>query len=128
MKQLFPLLLISTALFFSLFSFTFPNETLVKPPFACKVFVPNAFSPNEDGRNDTFLPIPNCVVNDYNLKVFNRWGKLVFESDAVEQGWDGKVNGDLMQPDVFVYVIKFAYAEDEQQKEEVLSGDVALLR
>lgn len=125
MKQIFPLLLIITSI-----SLSFTNPTLLSDDSfcACKVFVPNAFSPNEDGRNDTFLPFPNCVVADFDMKVFNRWGKLVFESSTADKGWDGKVNGTLLQPDVFVYVIKFTYAEDDQQKEEILSGDVTLLR
>lgn len=127
MKKYYPLLLLGVALSLPFFNLN-ATVTTCDPGCACKVFVPNAFSPNEDGRNDTFLPYANCVVTNYNLKIFNRWGKLVFESDAIDKGWDGKANGEQVQPDVFVYIITFSYAEDEAQKEEILSGDVALLR
>ena len=125
MKKYYPLLLLLSGFFFN---FSFPFSTATEASFVCNVYVPNAFSPNDDGRNDQFLPYPNCAIGDYNMKVFNRWGKLVFETDSIDKGWDGKVKGELMQPDVFVYIITFTYAEDDQQKEEILSGDVSLVR
>ena len=117
MKKYYPLMLLVISTFFS---FTFSSSTEPELSCACDIYIPNAFSPNDDGRNDQFLPYPNCVIGEYNMKIFNRWGKLVFESDDIDKGWDGKANGELLLSDVFVYIIKFTYAEDDQQKEEIL--------
>lgn len=51
-------------------------------------FLPNAFSPNGDGHNDIFRPRNNCI-KDIDMKIFNRWGNLVFETTDLTQGWDG---------------------------------------
>lgn len=78
----------------------------VEPEFT--IFIPNAFSPNDDGLNDVFKP-KGIGVEDYELKIFNRWGKLVFESNNIEVGWDGYVGngGKTKAPqDVYVYIIK----------------------
>ena len=55
----------------------------------CTVYVPNAFTPNGNSRNDLFQPVYDCDFSDYKLKIFNRWGQLVFETDDSTIGWDG---------------------------------------
>ncbi|NJL76503.1 MAG: T9SS type B sorting domain-containing protein, partial [Saprospiraceae bacterium] len=57
----------------------------------CEMYVPNAFSPNLDNQNDVFLPFPSCVMNNYLLQIFDRWGTLVFASTDPSIGWDGIV-------------------------------------
>lgn len=95
-------------------------------------FIPNAFSPNEDGENETFRIYPaSDVTKIHTFQVFNRWGQLVFVAndflpiDAETHAWDGKVKGRAVKPDVFVY-----YIEIETEKGEVFiqRGDVTLLR
>ncbi|HEY4799667.1 MAG TPA: gliding motility-associated C-terminal domain-containing protein, partial [Bacteroidia bacterium] len=51
-------------------------------------FLPNAFSPNGDGHNDIFRPRNNCI-KDMDMKIYNRWGNLVYETTDITQGWDG---------------------------------------
>ena len=51
-------------------------------------YVPNSFSPNNDGNNDVFKAIGNDV-SQFELRIFNRWGELVFESKNIDKGWDG---------------------------------------
>jgi len=58
---------------------------------ACPVYtLPNVFSPNGDGINDLFHPFPYTSVSEINLKIFDRWGKMVFETKEPDINWDGK--------------------------------------
>src|SRR6185369_12401213 len=52
----------------------------------CSVYLPSAFTPNHDGRNEFFQPVYYCDVQDYNLKIFNRWGQLIYEAGKIEDG------------------------------------------
>ena len=67
------------------------------------LYVPNAFTPDRDGVNEVFKP-EGQGVRQYTLKVFNRWGERVFEGR--NEGWDGKLNGELVQPGVYFYTLK----------------------
>jgi len=60
---------------------------------ACKFYVPNAFTPNGDGKNDIFVPKYQCVYSNYEMKIYNRWGQIVFVSENPSNGWDGTVSG-----------------------------------
>ncbi|MBV9960886.1 MAG: PKD domain-containing protein [Parafilimonas sp.] len=75
------------------------------------VFIPNTFSPNNDGVNDVFYPRGKGLFNVKSFRIFNRWGQLVFErSNAApnnaNDGWNGTFNGKPLAPDVYVYVIE----------------------
>lgn len=75
------------------------------------LYIPNTFSPNGDGMNDYFYPRGKGLFTVKSLRVFNRWGKIVFEKmnftpNYERDGWDGKYNGAVLQPDVYVYVIE----------------------
>ncbi|MDB0002288.1 gliding motility-associated C-terminal domain-containing protein [Salibacteraceae bacterium] len=65
-------------------SFQFLYETLL--------YYPNSFSPNEDGLNDVFKITGEAIqIEDFHIQIFNRWGKLMFESKDISKGWDGKM-------------------------------------
>jgi gliding motility-associated-like protein len=66
--------------------------------------VPNAFSPNGDGYNDVFLPF-NLGLETYELRIYNRWGELVFITNNPLIGWDGTYEGKDQEMDTYVYVI-----------------------
>jgi gliding motility-associated-like protein len=75
------------------------------------IYIPNTFSPNEDGVNDYFFPRSSSIFTVKTFRIFNRWGQLVyqknnFNSNAAEEGWDGKMNGQKLTPDVYVYAIE----------------------
>ena len=73
------------------------------------VFVPNAFTPNGDGRNDEFKPSFAVAPTDYVLIVYNRYGFKVFESTNYGKGWDGTIGNGQKAPDgTYVYFIKFS--------------------
>lgn len=71
-------------------------------------FMPNAFTPNGDGTNETF--IGNGLLfgaKEFNMTIWNRWGELIFESNDPNVGWDGRTrNGAVGPPGVYVYVVK----------------------
>ncbi len=89
-----------------------------------QVFIPNSFSPNDDGNNDLFL-IYGENIKTVNLKVFNRWGELVFNSENLLAGWDGNYKGQAQQPGVYVYEAQVTFLDNTQT---LRTGSITLLR
>jgi gliding motility-associated-like protein len=98
------------------------NIKVVKGP---AFYVPNAFSPNNDGRNDRFRFIPIGMKEIYYFRVFNRQGQLVYFSKNTEPGWDGTVNGRLQSSGTFVWIVS---GKDFNEKVHALKGTVILVR
>ena len=89
------------------------------------LYIPNSFTPNNDGNNDVFLPTIN-IDSNYNFKIFNRWGELIFETTDVQEGWDGSsTNGIPLKADVYVYRIVY---RDPKRVVKEIKGHVTLLR
>jgi gliding motility-associated-like protein len=104
------------------------NDTVCKqlevfPPR--KLDIPTAFSPNGDGNNDLYYHYADGFISA-NLRIFNRWGLLVFETDDLSVGWDGKWNGTDQELAVFAYILTITFADTEEP--EIYSGNVTLLR
>lgn len=87
--------------------------------------VPNLFSPNRDGTNDTFRPILDPGLTVTGFKIYSRWGNLVFDNPSDPNGWDGTFNGKDLPSDVYAYVIILRYDDGQTV---TLRGDVTLLR
>lgn len=75
------------------------------------IFIPNSFSPNGDGNNDLFQ-IFGEGIKFFELKIFNRWGEKIYESNNHLQGWDGTYKGKPQEPQVLVYLIDVVYLDD----------------
>jgi len=113
--------------------------TSLAPPDSCLVpvihrefFIPNIFSPNGDGINDYFYisSHPEAVTNIPLLRIYDRWGGLVFEGidlqpNRPEDGWDGNVKGEPINPAVFTWVAEIVFTDG---KSTTLFGDVTLMR
>ena len=111
--------------FYDTLSTSFTAVRCREPEKVCNVDLPNAFSPNEDSKNDVFPGLPECDFENYELQIFNRWGKLVFESSAQENQWDGRQGGSELSGGVYFYTLAFKLpAKDKQQ----LRGSVLLMR
>jgi gliding motility-associated-like protein len=90
-----------------------------------QIFVPTAFTPNGDGRNDVFRPIAVGVTKIEYFRVFNRWGQLVFSTTQNEHGWDGKIGGREQGSGTFVWVVR---GVDFTGKVVFAKGTVTLIR
>ena len=83
----------------------------------CEEFIPNVFTPNGDGLNDFFGYQSNCIpVNYYNLKIFNRWGELLFDSYKHTEKWDGKFKGRICPSGVYSYFLQVQYKQDKGKR------------
>jgi gliding motility-associated-like protein len=89
------------------------------------IFVPSAFTPNNDGKNDLLQPIAVGVKNFNYFKVYNRWGQLVYNGSMLSRGWDGRVAGRDQATGTFVYV---ASAIDYLGNTITKKGTVVLIR
>jgi gliding motility-associated-like protein len=95
--------------------------TVVEKP---TVYVPNAFSPNGDGQNDEFF-IYGSGIKEFTLRIYDRWGSLVFESSSLNQGWKGTVNGKEAEQGVYVWTLNITFKTLEYYK---YKGSLTLIR
>ncbi|MEM6963314.1 MAG: gliding motility-associated C-terminal domain-containing protein [Bacteroidota bacterium] len=90
------------------------------------VDLPNAFTPDGDGVNDTFGIISDCLnFTNYNLKIFDRWGTLVYDTSNFEIPWDGTYDGKAAPSDVYVFIVRY---QSNNGITNTKSGDVTLIR
>lgn len=95
-------------------------------PFACDIFIPNAFSPNGDGLNDIFRPTGNVVLKS--MKIFNRWGEMLYESTPENFGWNGIYRKDLAKSDHYFFIIRYEKPVPSSVELLEASGVVFLMR
>jgi gliding motility-associated-like protein len=91
----------------------------------CSPFIPNAFTPNNDGHNDLFKPIINCTAVNYEFNIYNRWGELVFKTHNLDSAWDGSYLSQKVDAGLYGYQIKFIDRKNEKQE---IYGTVNVLR
>lgn len=87
-------------------------------------YIPSAFTPNQDGVNDVFRVFGDA--SSYQIKIFNRWGELVYTSNDIRQGWDGRYRGKLASADVYTYLINYTLRTNP--KPALQKGTVLLLQ
>ena len=90
----------------------------------CQINIPNAFTPDGDYLNDVYSAI-GCDVSDYKMLIFNRWGDLIFESNKLLIGWDGKFNGKICPEGVYFCVVSY---KDNFKHTRNLKSSLTLLR
>ena len=88
-----------------------------------QLFVPNAFTPLSD-KNNLFKPA-QAAVSDYRMNIYNRQGVLVFDSEDITHGWDGRSKGEVCPSGTYVYVISF---RDTEGKPHTQKGTLMLLK
>jgi len=94
------------------------------------IFIPTIFSPNGDGVNDNFtISGRRNLVNIGYLRIFDRWGNLLFEKNDLtpgveDDGWDGRFNGEPMLPGVYVYIAELQYEDIT----ETIKGGITIVR
>lgn len=93
-------------------------------------FIPNTFSPNQDGKNDVFYPRGTGISTIRLLRVYSRWGEVLFErrnfnANDAASGWDGTFKGQKLAPDVYVYLCEVICDNNEVIP---FKGDVTLIQ
>ncbi len=86
--------------------------------------IPSAFSPNRDGVNDVFL-VKGFGIAKFNMKIYNRWGQMVFEANDPLLGWDGSFKGAVQPMDAYAFVINVEFSDGTTATK---NGSVTLLR
>ena len=87
---------------------------------------PNAFTPVKGYGNELFRPLLKCPVNQFHIRIFNRWGNLVYESKDVYEGWNGRFNYEYAPMGTYVYMVEYT-AKGKLIKQQIV-GNVTLLR
>ena len=102
-------------------------------PCSCNMYVPNAFTPNVDGKNEIFRPVTDftsCVVLEFEMRIFNRWGQELFVSTSIADGWDGTFNGEYLMENVYFYEIIYSVRNqgETRVKQDRLTGNLFMIR
>ncbi|MBS3914537.1 MAG: gliding motility-associated C-terminal domain-containing protein [Bacteroidetes bacterium] len=96
----------------------------VKIYFEPLIYIPNAFTPDINGLNDNFNPTSGGLKT-YEMRIYNRWGEKLYDTENVEIGWDGMYNGSPAPMGIYVYVIDYT---DYRNKQYQVKGTLHLLR
>lgn len=95
----------------------------------CALNAPNVFSPNNDGINDEFQVFSNCPILQYSLHIFDRWGALVFQTDAFEKTWDGRSQKQLkLANGIYVYTVKYQAEQYGETVSGTFYGEVMIMK
>jgi len=108
-------------------------DTIIKPITVLPdlgVYIPNAFTPNGDNKNEIFMPVIRSAQSVY-FVVFDRWGEKLFETTELNVGWDGTFRGAACKQDVYVWKLSvkgLTGHDDGLTAEKSYSGEVLLMR
>ncbi len=91
---------------------------------SCEMYFPNTFTPDGDEFNQVFRAYYTCDLYSYNLRIYNRWGQLLFTSNDPDAIWDGTYNGELVQNGTYIYLVEY---ENDYSIVKRLEGHVNVL-
>lgn len=91
-------------------------------------YIPNTFTPDGDGMNETFKPIFKSGFDpyNYNLTIYNRWGEILFESNNTEVGWDGRYDNKIVKNGTYIWKVRFKESMSDKRYE--YNGHVNILK
>ncbi len=98
----------------------------VKVYSSCYLTVPNAFTPNNDGRNDFLYPLNAVKAEKLDFRIYNRWGQEVFHTRNWKNGWDGTVGGTPQGAGVYVWFL--SYVDRDTKESRQMKGTAVLIR
>jgi gliding motility-associated-like protein len=101
-------------------------QKMIKVYSSCYLAVPNAFTPNADGKNDYLYPLNAIKAEKLNFKVYDRWGQLIFQTNYWKHGWDGTYKGAPQPSGVYVWFLTFVDRDTKQTRQ--MKGTAALIR
>jgi gliding motility-associated-like protein len=94
----------------------------------CNVWSPNAFTPNTDSKNENYFVISDCVLENFKLRIYNRWGQEVFTSNDITRSWDGFYEDSPAPEGIYIAKINYSGYADGRLREEQVLRTVMLLR
>mgnify|MGYP001627246452 CR=1 FL=1 len=103
------------------------TDTINLQPCPPVIYIPDAFTPDNNGVNDTFK-IFTADVSEAELKIFNRWGECVFETNDVRTGWDGRFRNQLCAAERYIWIFRYRPAITPKADFKELSGTLMLIR
>ena len=105
-------------------------EVLVSEHCSHGIYIPNVFSPNEDGINDiwTISLGSDIELIGSECLIFDRWGNMIFQSDALPVTWDGRFREQALLPGVYVFALTLTYKRGVQEIVEKFNGDITIIR
>lgn len=103
------------------------SDTLLVKVKVCPeyVYIPTAFTPNNDGINDIFKPIVSGHVEQYSFSVYNRFGQQIFSSQKINEGWDGTIKGKPQDTGTFIWTCSYKF---RNEKNIYKKGTIVLIR
>ena len=104
------------------------DEIEVKECEVCEVYFPNVFSPNFDGFNDTFGPMSDCPLLDFQMIIFDRWGNLLYETTDPSAGWDGTFRNQRVNAGAYVWWMQFTVIENNNPRTELAEGSITVVK
>lgn len=90
--------------------------------------IPSAFTPNQDGHNDYFRVMHDCILINYEIHIYNRWGEEVYASTNPDFFWDGSYNGKALPIETYVYQLSYTKSDLKNEISEYKKGNITLLR
>ncbi|MEZ5007294.1 MAG: gliding motility-associated C-terminal domain-containing protein [Chitinophagales bacterium] len=95
----------------------------------CNFFIATGFTPNNDGVNDAFYPIVDCdSISEFSLRIYNRWGETVYESNDAQSKWYGPNESDALQMDTYIWAIEYRWTWRGEEMSNQESGFFTLIR
>lgn len=94
----------------------------------CRLWLPSSFTPNGDGLNDVFLGRASCnniELNGYRLRIYSRWGQLIFESTNTQKGWDGSFLNKPVPMGTYVYTAEYGFGQTGRKSTK---GTITVIR
>ena len=88
-------------------------------------YIPTAFTPNIDGKNDLFIPVFTAPIEQYTFSIYNRWGQRIFHTTDRSKGWDGKLKGIVLDTGTFIWICTYKFYDEPKVFEK---GTFMLIR
>lgn len=101
------------------------DQVSIATTFCIEIMIPNAFTPNGDGKNDLFRPLVPVALPGYRMQIWNRWGLRVFETTLSTKGWDGTLSGQPQPAGTYVYKITYKTPTGQEKQQ---AGTLVMIR
>jgi gliding motility-associated-like protein len=101
------------------------SDTVQVLPGDCDIYIPNAFTPNNNSRNETFGVVENAAVQNFSMQIYSKWGQLIFTSNDITRKWDGTFKGKNMPNGNYVWIVNYTNSRGRKFYDQ---GTVMLIR